>query len=56
MLNQHKLLDPNEKVHWSTADTVGVVTEGRRQENEQIDRNHEATEAYEKEHPEGEGE
>ncbi|WP_328646886.1 hypothetical protein OHS58_01480 [Amycolatopsis sp. NBC_00348] len=56
VLNQHKLLDPNEKVHWSTADTVGVVTEGRRQENEQIDRNHEATEAYEKEHPEGEGE
>jgi methyl-accepting chemotaxis protein len=56
VLNQHKVLDPNEKVHWSTADTVGVATEGRRQENEQIDRNHEATEAYEKEHPEGEGE
>ncbi|MEV4146460.1 hypothetical protein AB0J40_22530 [Amycolatopsis sp. NPDC049691] len=41
---------------WSTADTVGVVTEGRRQENEQIDRYHEAREAYEKEHPEGEAE
>ncbi|MGW4524667.1 PPE domain-containing protein [Amycolatopsis sp. NPDC004378] len=38
---------------WSTADTVGVVTEGRRQENEQIDRYHEGREAYEKEHPEG---
>lgn len=52
VLNQHKQLDPNEKVHWNTADTVGVATEGRRQENEQIDRYHEATEAYEKEHPE----
>ncbi|WP_284741984.1 hypothetical protein [Amycolatopsis sp. RTGN1] len=41
---------------WSTADTVGVVTEGRRQENEQIDRYHEGQEAYEKEHPEGEAE
>ncbi|SEF32847.1 hypothetical protein SAMN05421837_106459 [Amycolatopsis pretoriensis] len=41
---------------WSTADTVGVVTEGRRQENEQIDRYHEGREAYEKEHPEGEAE
>ena len=41
---------------WNTADTVGVATEGRRQENEQIDRYHEGTEAYEKEHPEGEGE
>ncbi|MFJ9785838.1 hypothetical protein ACIRSS_40125 [Amycolatopsis sp. NPDC101161] len=39
---------------WSTADTVGVVTEGRRQENEQIDRYHEGREAYEKKHPEGE--
>jgi uncharacterized phage infection (PIP) family protein YhgE len=39
---------------WNTADTVGVVTEGRRQENEQIDRYNEASEAYEKEHPEGE--
>lgn len=55
-LNQHKVLDPNEKVHWNTADTVGVATEGRRQENEQYDRYHEAQEAYEKEHPEGEGE
>ncbi|WP_328451162.1 hypothetical protein [Amycolatopsis sp. NBC_00438] len=41
---------------WSTADTVGVVTEGRRQENEQIDRYHEGQEAYEKEHPESEAE
>jgi methyl-accepting chemotaxis protein len=41
---------------WSTADTVGVVTEGRRQENEQIDRYREGREAYEKEHPEGEAE
>jgi methyl-accepting chemotaxis protein len=56
VLNQHKVLDPNEKVHWSTADTVGVATEGRRQENEQYDRYHEGQEAYEKEHPEGEGE
>jgi uncharacterized phage infection (PIP) family protein YhgE len=56
VLNQHKELDPNERVHWNTADTVGVATEGRRQENEQQDRYHEATEAYEKEHPEGEGE
>ncbi|MFF1612097.1 hypothetical protein ACFVYA_30320 [Amycolatopsis sp. NPDC058278] len=56
VLNQHKVLDPNEKVHWNTADTVGVATEGRRQENEQYDRYHEAQEAYEKEHPEGEGE
>jgi methyl-accepting chemotaxis protein len=56
VLNQHKLLDPGEKVHWSTADTVGVATEGRRQENEQYDRYHEGQEAYEKEHPEGEGE
>ncbi|MFJ7215253.1 hypothetical protein [Amycolatopsis sp. NPDC098790] len=52
VLNQHKVLDPDEKVHWNTADTVGVATEGRRQENEQQDRYHEATEAYEKEHPE----
>ncbi|MEV7037923.1 hypothetical protein [Amycolatopsis sp. NPDC051061] len=56
VLNQHKELDPNERVHWNTADTAGVATEGRRQENEQQDRYHEATEAYEKEHPEGEGE
>lgn len=56
VLNQHKELDPNEKVHWNTADTVGVATEGRRQENEQYDRYHEGQEAYEKEHPEGEGE
>ncbi len=56
VLNQHKLRDPGEDVHWNTADTVGVATEGRRQENEQQDRYHEATEAYEKEHPEGEGE
>ncbi|MEU5265835.1 hypothetical protein [Amycolatopsis sp. NPDC021455] len=41
---------------WKPADTVGVVTEGRRQENEQYDRYHETQEAYEKEHPEGEGE
>lgn len=41
---------------WKPADTIGVVTEGRRQENEQIDRYHEGEEAYEKEHPEGEGE
>jgi methyl-accepting chemotaxis protein len=41
---------------WKPADTVGVVTEGRRQENEQYDRYHEGQEAYEKEHPEGEGE
>ncbi|MGW3959333.1 PPE domain-containing protein [Amycolatopsis sp. NPDC005003] len=39
---------------WKPADTIGVVTEGRRQENEQYDRYHEAQEAYEKEHPEGE--
>ncbi|WP_329044348.1 hypothetical protein OG738_24435 [Amycolatopsis sp. NBC_01488] len=56
VLNQHKVLDPDEKVRWNTADTVGVATEGRRQENEQYDRYHEATEAYEKDHPEGEGE
>jgi len=56
VLNQHKQLDPGEKVHWNTADTVGVATEGRRQENEQYDRYHEGQEAYEKEHPEGEGE
>jgi uncharacterized phage infection (PIP) family protein YhgE len=56
VLNQHKELDPNERVHWNTSDTVGVATEGRRQENEQQDRYHETTEAYEKEHPEGEGE
>ncbi|MCR6483268.1 hypothetical protein M8542_10615 [Amycolatopsis sp. OK19-0408] len=37
---------------WNTADTTGVVTEGRRQENEQRDRYHETQEAYEKEHPE----
>jgi hypothetical protein len=43
-------------VHWNTADTVGVAAEGRRQENEQYDRYHEAQEAYEEEHPEGEGE
>ncbi|VVJ20664.1 Uncharacterised protein [Amycolatopsis camponoti] len=41
---------------WKPADTVGVVTEGRRQENEQQDRYHETQEAYEKEHPEGEAE
>ena len=41
---------------WSTADYVGIGTEARRQENEQIDRYHEAQEAYEKEHPEGESE
>ncbi len=42
---------------WNTADTIGAGTEARRQENEQIDRYHEGTEAYEKEHPEeGEGE
>ncbi|WP_410589492.1 hypothetical protein [Amycolatopsis sp. lyj-23] len=52
VLNQHKLLDPDEKVHWNTADTIGVATEGRRQENEQYDRYREAQEAYEKEHPE----
>ncbi|MEU4252321.1 hypothetical protein AB0F15_33460 [Amycolatopsis sp. NPDC026612] len=56
VLNQHKLREPGEPVHWNTADTVGVVTEGRRQENEQYDRYHEGQEAYEKEHPEGEGE
>ncbi|MBE1502397.1 putative phage infection (PIP) family protein YhgE [Amycolatopsis lexingtonensis] len=41
---------------FNLADGVGVATEGRRQENEQIDRYHEGQEAYEKEHPEGEGE
>jgi hypothetical protein len=56
VLNQHKLRDPGEPVRWNTADTVGVATEGRRQENEQYDRYHEGQEAYEKEHPEGEGE
>lgn len=40
---------------FNLADGVGVVTEGRRQENEQFDRYHETQEAYEKEHPEGEG-
>jgi methyl-accepting chemotaxis protein len=56
VLNQHKLRDPAEDVRWNTADTVGVVTEGRRQENEQNDRYHEGQEAYEAQHPEGEGE
>ncbi|MEU7784792.1 hypothetical protein [Amycolatopsis sp. NPDC049159] len=41
---------------FNLADGVGVGTEARRQENEQIDRYHEGREAYEKEHPEGEGE
>ncbi|RSM34434.1 hypothetical protein DMA12_48335 [Amycolatopsis balhimycina DSM 5908] len=41
---------------WNTADSVGAATEARRQENEQFDRYHETREAYEKEHPEGEGE
>ncbi|MGW4395025.1 PPE domain-containing protein [Amycolatopsis nivea] len=40
---------------WNTADTTGVVTEGRRQENEQIDRSHESAESYEKEHAREEG-
>ena len=55
VLNQEKWHD-GETPKWNTADTVGVATEGRRQENEQIDRYHEGTEAYEKEHPEGEAE
>ena len=41
---------------FNLADGVGVGAEARRQENEQIDRYHEGQEAYEKEHPEGEGE
>ncbi|WIY02017.1 hypothetical protein QRX60_49840 [Amycolatopsis mongoliensis] len=41
---------------FNLADGVGVGAEARRQENEQIDRYHESREAYEKEHPEGEGE
>ncbi|WP_326837631.1 hypothetical protein VSH64_22550 [Amycolatopsis rhabdoformis] len=41
---------------WNWADTTGVATEGRRQENEQYARQNEATEAYEKAHKaEGEG-
>ncbi|MEV0066461.1 MULTISPECIES: hypothetical protein [unclassified Amycolatopsis] len=38
------------------ADGVGVATEGRRQENEQLARQHEASEAYEKAHGESESE
>jgi hypothetical protein len=41
---------------FNLADGVGVGAEARRQENEQLDRYHEGQEAYEKEHPEGEGE
>ncbi|SFW74256.1 PPE domain-containing protein [Amycolatopsis australiensis] len=41
---------------FNLADGVGVGAEARRQENEQFDRYHETREAYEKEHPEGEGE
>ncbi|WP_037362457.1 PPE domain-containing protein [Amycolatopsis orientalis] len=37
------------KPAWNRADTIGVVTEGRRQENEQIDRARESAESYEKE-------
>ncbi|WIX83418.1 hypothetical protein QRX50_23000 [Amycolatopsis carbonis] len=45
---------------WKDADTLGVGTEARRQANEQADRYHEGSEAYEEEHKEesegGEGE
>jgi hypothetical protein len=41
---------------FNLADGVGAGAEARRQENEQFDRYHEAQEAYEKEHPEGESE
>ncbi|GAA3560580.1 hypothetical protein GCM10022222_50430 [Amycolatopsis ultiminotia] len=40
---------------WNHADTTGVVTEGRRQENEQLDRAHESAESYEKERESEEG-
>ncbi|MEV6897555.1 hypothetical protein [Amycolatopsis sp. NPDC051372] len=41
---------------WNRADSIGVGEEARRQENEQIDRSKEASEAYEKEHEsKGEG-
>jgi uncharacterized phage infection (PIP) family protein YhgE len=40
---------------WNTADTVGAATETRRQENEQIDRYGEASEAYKEEHEGSEG-
>jgi hypothetical protein len=46
----------SEAPHWNAADTTGVVAEGRRQSNEQVDRSNETTEAYEKEHGEGEAE
>ncbi|WP_033290515.1 hypothetical protein [Amycolatopsis jejuensis] len=39
---------------FTSADYTGAVTEGRRQENEQYDRYAEGSEAYEKEHEEGE--
>lgn len=39
---------------WNSGDTLATATEARRQENEQADRSKEASEAYEKEHGEGE--
>ncbi|MEC3977223.1 hypothetical protein [Amycolatopsis sp. H20-H5] len=56
LLNQKKLRDPSSDISPNIADGTGVIAEGRRQENEQIDRYKEGTEAYEKEHPEGESE
>ncbi|MGV9363462.1 PPE domain-containing protein [Amycolatopsis sp. NPDC003731] len=51
-LNQKKWQEGDGVPGFNFADGIGVATEGRRQENEQYDRYHEAQEAYEKEHPE----
>lgn len=53
-----KRLDGDESkkaVEWTPADTAGVVTEGRRQWNEQGKRDDETAEVYEEEHGEGQG-
>ncbi|WP_206792952.1 hypothetical protein [Amycolatopsis sp. MtRt-6] len=55
-LNQKHWRDGTGVPGFTLADGVGVGAEARRQENEQYDRYHETREAYEKEHPEGEGE
>ncbi|WAL68433.1 hypothetical protein ORV05_11890 [Amycolatopsis cynarae] len=53
-LNPEKWGEGDGVPGWNLQDSVAAALEGRRQENEQGDRWHEATEAYEKEHPEGE--